>query len=157
MERTISEASYLKLFNVFPVPGAHGVFIVTEVSWTDEPIETEQGKRAIDSAIKNGLQHIVYSGLESAKTVTGHDVYHFDFKKDVEDYGFAQNAKINFSSVRLPFYFENYLFYNMLHKIGDKQFVWSTPMSPNARLYGFSVEDLGKFNFDVGCKSNISD
>jgi hypothetical protein len=122
--------------------GAYGAFLVTDFLSHIELKEVAQGKRAIDSAIKNNVQHLVFSGLENAKSVTGKDVFHFDFKKEIEDYGFAHKDKINFSSVRLPFYFENFLS-TMLHKIGDKQYVCSIPMG-SKRMYGLSVDDLGE-------------
>jgi uncharacterized protein YbjT (DUF2867 family) len=122
--------------------GSHGAFLVTDFSAHLENKEIDQGKRAINSAIKNGLSQFVFSGLDNAKSVTGRDVFHFDFKYEIEQYCFQNGNKINFTSVRLPFYFEN--FPNlMFHKIGDQQYAVTLPMS-NKLMYGASVDDLGK-------------
>ena len=56
----------------------------------DEHREADQGKRAIDSAIENGVSQFVFSGLENVKSVTGKNVIHFDSKSVIENYGFAQ-------------------------------------------------------------------
>lgn len=68
-----------------------------------------QGKRLADLSKRLGLQHVVYSGLENVKQLTkGHlEVLHFDGKGVVEEYFRAVNVPT--TSVRLPFYFENFL------------------------------------------------
>lgn len=68
-----------------------------------------QGKRLADLSKRLGLQHVVYSGLENVKQLTkGHlEVLHFDGKGVVEEYFRA--VTVPTTTVRLPFYFENFL------------------------------------------------
>jgi hypothetical protein len=112
-------------------PDVYGVFLVTDFSSHIECKEVQQGTRAIDSAIRNGVSFFIFSGLENAKAVTGKDVFHFDYKHEIEEYGFAHKDKIKFCSVRMPFYFENF---NNFHKAGEQTYVVGLPMG-KSRMY----------------------
>lgn len=56
-----------------------------------------------------GLQHVVYSGLENVKRLTGGklEVGHFDGKGEVEEYFWSIGVPM--TSVRMAAYFENFL------------------------------------------------
>ncbi|XP_010135297.1 PREDICTED: nmrA-like family domain-containing protein 1, partial [Buceros rhinoceros silvestris] len=90
--------------------GAYGAFVVTNF-WEHCSKEKEiaQGKRLADLSKRLGLRHVVYSGLENVKQLTGGrlEVLHFDGKGEVEEY--FQKAGVPTTTVRLPFYFENFL------------------------------------------------
>jgi hypothetical protein len=46
-----------------------------------------QGKNVVDAAKENGIQHLVFSGLKSAKEGIGKDgCSHFESKKAIYDY-----------------------------------------------------------------------
>ena len=68
--------------------GCHGTFLVTDF-WSDPHAspETEQGVNLIESALKNKVAHVVFSGLENASSVIGKPVVHLDNKAKVEQYG----------------------------------------------------------------------
>uniref|UniRef100_A0A671F7F1 NmrA-like family domain-containing protein 1 n=1 Tax=Rhinolophus ferrumequinum TaxID=59479 RepID=A0A671F7F1_RHIFE len=69
--------------------GTYGAFVVTSF-WDHHSKEKEvcQGKLVADAAKRLGLQHVVYSGLENVKRLTGGklEVGHFDGKGEVEEY-----------------------------------------------------------------------
>jgi uncharacterized protein YbjT (DUF2867 family) len=83
--------------------GAYGAFLVTD--FTAHFVtgrETAQGKNAVDKAIKNGVKHFVFSGLENCEKALGRPVYHFDEKAVVDEYGLSQTDKISYTSIRMP-------------------------------------------------------
>jgi uncharacterized protein YbjT (DUF2867 family) len=83
--------------------GANGVFLVTDfTAHFVRDREIKQGKNVVDMAIKNGLQQMVFSGLENASRVINKSVYHFDEKAVVDEYGLKQADKINYSSIHMP-------------------------------------------------------
>jgi nucleoside-diphosphate-sugar epimerase len=124
--------------------GCYGSFLVTD-SWSaTTKDEIKQGKNAIDSAIRNGISHLVYSGLEHVKPILNKPCDHFDFKATIQDYGLkeAKNGKINFTSVMLPAYYENFgSFYN--HKLKPNEYLVNVPMGGKP-IFGMSVADLGE-------------
>ncbi|OCT58252.1 hypothetical protein XELAEV_18002190mg [Xenopus laevis] len=90
--------------------GAHSAFVVTNFfDHFNKDKEIEQGKRIADMSKRLGLKHVVFSGLENVKKLTGGklEVLHFDGKGEVEEYFRAIGVPM--TSVRLPFYFENLL------------------------------------------------
>ena len=122
--------------------GSYGAFVVTDFTAHIKKTEVQQGVNAIDSAIKNGVKHIVFSGLENVEPLLKKNCYHFDFKAQIEKYGLKQEAKINFTSTRLPCYFENFekMF---LHKLKDNQYLVNIPMEGKP-MYTMSVDDIGE-------------
>jgi uncharacterized protein YbjT (DUF2867 family) len=54
------------------IAGSYGVFLVTNF-WDgmDGARETKQGKGAVDVCLKQGVKHLVYSGLENAEKMYG--------------------------------------------------------------------------------------
>ncbi|NXC43016.1 NMRL1 protein, partial [Penelope pileata] len=124
--------------------GAYGAFAVTNF-WEHGSKEKEvaQGKRLADLSKRLGLQHMVYSGLENVKQLTGGrlEVLHFDGKGEVEEY--FRTIGVPTTTVRLPFYFENFLSSFKPEKApqGDKFFL-ALPMG-DTPMDGMAVEDLG--------------
>ncbi|NXV72017.1 NMRL1 protein, partial [Atlantisia rogersi] len=124
--------------------GAYGAFIVTNF-WEHCSKEKEiaQGKRLADLSKRLGLRHVVYSGLENVKQLTGGqlEVLHFDGKGVVEEY--FQRAGVPTTTIRLPFYFENFLsiFKPQKASQGDA-LVLALPMG-DTPMDGMAVEDIG--------------
>lgn len=85
------------------VAGAYGVYLVTLVS----PDEAQVGKAAADECKNAGIQHLVFSGLDSVKDKIGKSCMHFDSKSAVEKH--LDQIGVPNTSVRYPFYFENFL------------------------------------------------
>ncbi|NWW49938.1 NMRL1 protein, partial [Pedionomus torquatus] len=124
--------------------GAYGAFVVTNF-WEHCSKEKEitQGKRLADLSKRLGLRHVVYSGLENVKKLTGGqlEVLHFDGKGEVEEY--FQTCSVPMTSVRLAFYFENFLstFKPQKAPQGDA-YVLALPMG-DTPMDGIAVEDMG--------------
>ncbi|XP_054698888.1 nmrA-like family domain-containing protein 1 isoform X1 [Grus americana] len=124
--------------------GAYGAFIVTNF-WEHCSKEKEiaQGKRLADLSKRLGLCHVVYSGLENVKQLTGGqlEVLHFDGKGVVEEY--FQKVGVPTTTIRLPFYFENFLSIFKPQKApqGDT-YVLALPMG-DTPMDGMAVEDIG--------------
>ncbi|NXI61984.1 NMRL1 protein, partial [Anseranas semipalmata] len=124
--------------------GAYGAFVVTDF-WEHCSKEKEivQGKRLADLSKRLGLRHVVYSGLENVKQLTGGclEVPHFDGKGVVEEY--FQAVGVPTTTIRLPCYFENFLsvFKPERAPQGDA-FVLALPMG-DTPMDGMAVEDVG--------------
>ncbi|NXP81689.1 NMRL1 protein, partial [Ramphastos sulfuratus] len=124
--------------------GAYGAFILTNF-WEhcSKEKEVTQGKCLADLSKRLGLRHVVYSGLENVKQLTGGqlEVPHFDGKGVVQEY--FQKIGVPTTTIRLPFYFENFLSIFKPQKAaqGDT-FVLALPMS-DIPMDGMAVEDLG--------------
>ncbi|MBN3326855.1 NMRL1 protein, partial [Atractosteus spatula] len=102
-----------------------------------------RGKMVADLAKKLGLQHVVYSGLENVHRLTGGKltVLHFDGKGEVEEY--FRSLGVPTTSVRLPFYFENFTSFFKPAKVTDSgAYVIGVPMG-DVPMDGMSVADLG--------------
>ncbi|XP_063791494.1 nmrA-like family domain-containing protein 1 [Pseudophryne corroboree] len=124
--------------------GASGAFVVTSF-WEHFSKEKEvaQGKVIADLCKKLGLSHVVYSGLEDVKKLTGGklEVLHFDGKGEVEEYFRAICCPM--TSVRLSFYFENLATNGKPQKSKDgKTYDLDIPMG-DVPMDGFSVADVG--------------
>jgi nucleoside-diphosphate-sugar epimerase len=128
----------------------YGVFLVTSTFFgqaicengeIDEP-EIRQGKNAIDSAIACGVSHFVFSGVEPVRPILNQPCNHFDFKAAIEQYGLNQRWRINFTSVRLPGYFEK-LVEECIRKVKPNVYLMNVPMDGKA-MYVMGVEDLGE-------------
>ena len=122
--------------------GCHGVFAVTDSRTTQKEKEVQQGVNAIDSAIKNGVKHIVFSGLESVQSMIGKPCIHFDYKTVVENYGLNNSDKIIFTSIRMPCYYES-IVEMFTKKVKEHEFILKAPMD-NKPMFGLSaVDDTG--------------
>ncbi|NWH91224.1 NMRL1 protein, partial [Aegithalos caudatus] len=124
--------------------GAYGAFIVTNF-WEhrSKEKEIEQGQRLADVSKRQGLRHVVFSGLENVQQLTGGrlQVLHFDSKGVVEEY--FQKSGVPTTIIRMPCYFENFLSFSKPQKApkGDS-FILTLPMG-DVPLDGMAVEDLG--------------
>ncbi|RNA40394.1 nmrA-like family domain-containing 1 [Brachionus plicatilis] len=122
--------------------GCYGSFLVTDFAAHFDNRETKQGISFVDSAIKNKLSHIVFSGLEHVEPIINKPCLHFDYKAKIEDYGLSHKDKITFTSIRLPMY--NQMIPLMFkHKLEDNQFSLTLPMGDN-EVFLMNVEDAGK-------------
>ncbi|KAM5152034.1 nmrA-like family domain-containing protein 1 [Mantella aurantiaca] len=124
--------------------GTHGAFVVTNF-WEhmDKAKEVKQGKKIADLCKQQGLQHVVYSGLENVHKLSGGklEVLHFDSKGEVEEY--FRQIKVPMTSVRLAFYYENFLTMSRPQKCQDgKTYQLVIPMG-DIPMDGISVTDLG--------------
>ncbi|NXX05356.1 NMRL1 protein, partial [Larus smithsonianus] len=124
--------------------GAYRAFIVTNFrEHCSKEKEIAQGKRLADLLKCLSLRHVLYSGLENVKQLMGGwlEVLHFDSKGVVEEY--FQKVGVPTSSIRLPFYFENFLSIFKPQKAaqGDT-YVLALPMG-DASTDGMAVEDVG--------------
>ncbi|KAM3916755.1 nmrA-like family domain-containing protein 1 [Leptodactylus fuscus] len=124
--------------------GVYGAFVVTNF-WEDfnKDKEVKQGKTIADLCKRLSLQHVVFSGLENVKKLTGGklEVLHFDGKGLVEDY--FRKISCPMTSVRLAFYYENFLTGCKPQKSKDcDSYDLVIPMC-NVPMDGISVSDLG--------------
>ncbi|KAM4698085.1 nmrA-like family domain-containing protein 1 [Rhinophrynus dorsalis] len=124
--------------------GAYGAFVITNF-WEhfSKDKEVTQGKLIADLSKRLGLKHVVYSGLENVKKLTGGklDVLHFDGKGEVEEY--FRDIGVPMTSVRLPSYYENLLTFFRPQKAKDGDtYTLGLPMG-DVLLDGMSVDDLG--------------
>uniref|UniRef100_A0A8C3US77 NmrA-like family domain-containing protein 1 n=2 Tax=Catharus ustulatus TaxID=91951 RepID=A0A8C3US77_CATUS len=123
--------------------GAYGAFIVTDF-WDhrSKEKEIEQGQRLADLSKRQGLHHVVFSGLENVHKLTGGklEVLHYDSKGVVEEY--FQKIGVPTTIIRLPFYFENFLTALKPQKRQGDAFVLELPMG-DAPMDAMAVEDLG--------------
>ncbi|XP_006869893.1 PREDICTED: nmrA-like family domain-containing protein 1-like [Chrysochloris asiatica] len=124
--------------------GAYGAFVVTNF-WDHLSKEKEvcQGKMVADAAKRLGVQHVVYSGLENVKQLSGGklEVPHFDGKGEVEDYFWS--IGIPMTSVRMAAYFENFLsMWKPVKATDGDYYTLALPMG-DVPMDGISVADIG--------------
>ncbi|XP_019523505.1 PREDICTED: nmrA-like family domain-containing protein 1 [Hipposideros armiger] len=124
--------------------GAYGAFVVTSF-WDHHSKEKEvcQGKLVADVAKRLGLKHVVYSGLENVKRLTGGklEVEHFDGKGEVEEYFWSIGVPM--TSVRLAAYFENFLTMWKPVKASDGDYYTLALPMGDIPMDGISVADIG--------------
>ena len=129
------------------VSGAHGVFAVTNYGGllgdgldpeAAADRETEQGKAIGDACKKEGVKHLVFSGLEYVKDIIKKPCLHFDSKGLVEKY--LDEIKVPYTSTRVAYYYENFLNFPP-QKADDGTYSFTSPM--NGPMDAVSVDDLG--------------
>ena len=122
------------------VEGGYGVFLVTNYwEYSSADREMAQAKTVAAACKKFGVQHLVFSGLDPVKEVTGKDCPHFDSKAAIEK--LLDESGIPNTSVRYPGYFENFLEPFMIQKQDDGTYVWTVCMKGPVDCV--SVEDAG--------------
>ena len=121
--------------------GCYGVFGVTNF-WEHFDKESEHGKNLIDTVVKCGVDHFIYSSLRSAiKESNGElPVPHLDIKAELEDY--ARSVKPDTSFVHVAFYYENFLSFFPPQKGADGNFYFGFPQG-DTKLAAVSVDDMG--------------
>ncbi|KAK2090838.1 hypothetical protein P7K49_030122 [Saguinus oedipus] len=150
--------------------GAYGAFLVTnfwetlnkdkevqQVSRLQPPWEQAEGlgvlewilyspvlgKLVADTAKRIGLKHVVYSGLENVKRLTGGklEVPHFDGKGEVEEYFWSLGVPM--TSVRVAAYFENFLTTWKPEKASDGDYYTLALPMGDVPMDGISFADVG--------------
>ncbi len=108
--------------------GSYGAFFVTDFSSHFDHSEVKQGTNLIDSAIRNNVKHVVFSGLENCEKIINKPVYHFDYKAEIENYALARADKLNFTSIQLSLYYQE-LVSSLLYKVAPQTWVCTFPMA----------------------------
>ncbi|KAM4626872.1 uncharacterized protein O3C94_019842 [Discoglossus pictus] len=129
--------------------GAYGAFVVTNFDKSKED-EVHQGKLVADLAKSLNLKHVVYSGLENVKKTTGGklEVSHFDGKGEVEEHFWKIGVPM--TSVRMAFYFDNFLTLMKPKKAADGNYELVLPMEDVA-MDGIAVADIGPVVVSLFC------
>jgi len=122
--------------------GAYGFYLLTQFWEHGHEKELQQGKQAADAAVKAGVQHLVFSGLEDAVKLTGgkNKVDHFTYKAYVEDY--IRTLNIPYTFVHACFYYENFQKFGMLQKKDDALSI-CLPTGDN-KMGMVAVADIGE-------------
>ena len=122
------------------VAGSHGVFLVTNYwQYMDKAREIKQGKDAADVCKQIGVQHLVYSGLELVKDITGWECPHFDTKGTVEKY--LDEINLPNTSIRLSAYYQTFAMPSLYEKQKNGSFTYTTCMQ--GPMDGIDVDDIG--------------
>jgi uncharacterized protein YbjT (DUF2867 family) len=120
--------------------GVWGVFAVQNTWEAGVEREEEQGKRIAELALRQGVQHYVYSSVGSAHRSTG--IPHFDNKWRVEEVvrslGFPSHVIL-----RPVFFMENWL--SPWFKPGIDQGKLMVGLRPDTILQMIAVEDIGRY------------
>ncbi|XP_036208649.1 nmrA-like family domain-containing protein 1 [Myotis myotis] len=123
---------------------AYGVFLVTNY-WEHHSKEEEvyQGKLVADVTKHLGVKHVVFSGLENVKRLTGGKlaVDHFDGKGEVEEYFWSIGVPM--TSIHLAAYFENFLTLWKPKKASDGDYYTVALPMGDIPMDGISVADIG--------------
>lgn len=122
--------------------GCEGVFAVTNF-WEHWGKEKQQGINTVDAAFDAGVKHFIFSGLENVRKQTNGTIVvpHFDIKGEIEDYAQEKNFPI-FTSVRLAFYYQNFIAYFPPRKQEDGTYSIGFPQG-DVPMAAIDVEDLG--------------
>lgn len=114
-------------------------FLVTTPFEKGVDAETEQGINFVDAVKGAGLQHLVYTSVESAEANTG--VPHFESKWKVEQH--IQTTGISAKVLRPVFFMENFGSPWVLPSL--KKGTLSMPLGPERPLQMVSLESIGAF------------
>ena len=125
------------------IAGVYGVYVVTLglLSHDDEQV----GKAVADECKEAGVQHVVLSGADSVKDKIGKSCIHFDAKGAVERY--LDQIGVPNTSVRIPFYFENFTTFFSLTKEADGTYSLTLPM--DGPMDAMSVADAAPIVVEV--------
>ena len=128
------------------VKGVYGVFYVTnywELAGQNQETaydkEIEQGKAVADVCKKVGVKHVVYSALDGAKEKLGVLCPHMDSKAVVDKY--LDEIGVPKTSVRYPFYFENFITMLAPQKQDDGTYLFTACM--DGPMHAIAVADGG--------------
>ena len=109
--------------------GVYGTFLVTDLAIDDKSSkELQHGINLIDSAIRNNVYHVVFSGLDNASKTINKPCIHLDNKEKIEQYGLKMSHKINFTSFRLPMFYQA-ITGSTIKKLTPNEFVLTLPMA----------------------------
>jgi uncharacterized protein YbjT (DUF2867 family) len=125
--------------------GAHGVFAVTN-AWEAGRDESKQALAAVNAAKDAGVQHLIWSTLPNAETISGGKIAvpHFTDKAKVDrivsEAGFAYHT-----FVIAPFYYQNLLGAMAPQKQADGFAGWALPLDPERRVIHMGdITELGR-------------
>ncbi|XP_048780019.2 nmrA-like family domain-containing protein 1 isoform X3 [Ostrea edulis] len=128
--------------------GADIMFLTTHY-WEERNKEKEviKGLNAIDAAIQCGVKHIIFNGSENVKKIIGKECNHLDSKSAIEEYireveVSTNEIGINFTILRLPFWFENFYTVFKPHKLKHAVYTVALPLE-GTEIDAMSVEDVG--------------
>ncbi len=97
-----------------------------------------QGKNIGDICKKEGVKHLVYSGLEHIKEIIGKPCDHFDAKGIVEKY--LDEIEVPNTSIHISFYYENFIsFPPQKNEDGSYTMTWRL----NNPMDAVDVSDIG--------------
>jgi uncharacterized protein YbjT (DUF2867 family) len=133
-DRQSIQAAMIGIYGVFSVQPSSGQGAAYGV--TDEA-EIRYGKTIAETAIANGVHHLVYSSANAAG-VTKTGIGHFDTKSEIEKYIRSLNI---LSTIVRPSAFMEIL---TLPGMGLDQGEFSFFMRPNQPMQFIAVEDIGK-------------
>jgi len=124
--------------------GMYGVFAVT--NFFDPEIwfqEAEVGKKIVDIAKEQEIQHFIWSTLPNTDKISGGkiNVPHLTLKALVEEYALEQGLFCTF--VLLGFYYQNLQTFFPPKREPDGTVVFALPMTESAYLPGVDVRDTG--------------
>ncbi|XP_040858805.1 nmrA-like family domain-containing protein 1 [Ochotona curzoniae] len=129
---------------VTALKGVYGAFLVTNFwEYLDQEREVRQGKLVADLSKRLGLKHVVFSGLEHVHKLSGGKLTapHFDGKGEVEEY--FRSIAVPMTSVRMPFYFENFHGGLKPAKASDGDYYTLVLPTGDVPLPGISIADIG--------------
>ena len=111
------------------IEGTYGTFLLTDLA-LDHSTSNQvlHDKNLIDSAIKNKVSHVVFSGSDNASQVINKPSIHFDNKVKIEQYDIKMSDKINFTSFRLPMFYEA-IMGSTMKKVNTNEFILTIPMA----------------------------
>lgn len=133
-DRQSIQAAMVGIYGVFSVQPSSGQGVASGV--TDEA-EIQYGKTIADTAIANGVHHLVYSSANAAGAIKT-EIGHFDTKSEIEKYIRSLNI---LSTVIRPSAFMEIL---TLPGMGLDQGEFSFFMRPNQPMQFIAVKDIGK-------------
>jgi uncharacterized protein YbjT (DUF2867 family) len=117
--------------------GTHGVFSVQNFFQAGYDVEIRQGTALADLAKTAGVEHFVYSSVDSAYRDTG--ISHFETKRLIEEH--IRNVDLPYTILRLVFFMHNWE--GMRERIFEG--VLEGPLNPGKPLQQLAVVDLGAF------------
>lgn len=120
------------------IAGSYGVFLVTNFwEFMNKEREIQQGKATADACKKVNVSHLVYSGLELVRDITGKECPHFDGKGEIEKY--LDEISLPNTSIRVSFYYQNFKFF--AQKTSDRNYLYTSSMK--GPMDAISVGDIG--------------
>lgn len=120
----------------------YAVFGVTSSGETAEK-EYQLGKNLIDEVAQSGVQHFVFSSLDSYNKLSGGQfpVPYFDVKAELKEYAKSKSLPATF--VQMSFAYENFLSAFRLKPAGNGAWYFGFSQA-DTKMAAVSVEDYGK-------------
>ena len=119
--------------------GCYGAFSVQDFYTAGLDGEVRQGKAFADAALDAGVQHFIYSSVDSADKNTG--IPHFETKWRIEQH--ISSLGLPWTVLRPVFFMDNFTSPNLKSDI--LKGTLSLPMPPDRPLQMIAVCDIGEF------------